>query len=182
MKGIIFNLLEEVVRREYGEETWETLLEEAGVDGAYTSLGSYPDEEVMRLVAAASAALKKRPDEIVRWFGRNALPLLASKHPHFFQSHSSTRPFLLTLNDVIHMEVRKLYPGADVPVFDYDNSSADTLLIQYKSARKLCALAEGFIEATAAHYGEELTLDQPECMHRGDSRCVLRVSFKKLGA
>jgi len=33
MKGIIFNLLEEVVRKDYGDETWEDLLEAAQVDG-----------------------------------------------------------------------------------------------------------------------------------------------------
>jgi predicted hydrocarbon binding protein len=53
--------------------------------------------------------------------------------------------------------------------------------MHYRSPRKLCALAEGFIEATAAHFAEELSLDQPECMKRGDDKCVLRVSVKKLG-
>lgn len=179
MKGIVFNLLEAVVRREHGDDVWEDLLEVASVDGAYTSLGNYPDEEMTRLVGAASSMLKIPPDGVVRWFGRNALPLLATKHPHFFEAHRSTRPFLLALNDVIHSEVRKLYPGADVPVFTYDTSSPDVLLMHYRSPRKMCALAEGFIEATAAHYGEELTLDQPECMMRGDGKCVLRVSVRK---
>ena len=41
MKGIIFNLLEEVVRKDYGDESWEDLLEAGQVDGAYTSLGNY---------------------------------------------------------------------------------------------------------------------------------------------
>jgi hypothetical protein len=179
MKGVVFNLLEAVVRRDHGDDTWEDLLEAAHADGAYTSLGNYPDDEMMRLVAAAAAALNMPPDEVVRWFGRNSLPLLAKKHPHFFETHRSTRPFLLTLNDVIHSEVRKLYPGADVPVFTYDTSLPDVLLMHYRSRRKLCALAEGFIEATATHFGEELSLDQPECMKRGDEKCVLRVSFKK---
>ena len=180
MKGVVFNLLEAVVRRDYGEDTWEALLEATEVDGAYTSLGNYPDEEMMRLVGAASSALKMPADDVVRWFGRNALPLLAKKHPQFFTPHKSTRPFLLTLNHVIHSEVRKLYPGADVPEFSYDTSSSDVLLMHYRSPRKLCALAEGFIEATAAHYDEELSLDQPECMKRGDDKCVLRVAVKKL--
>lgn len=180
MKGVVFNLLESVVRRDYGEDTWEALLEAAEVDGAYSSLGNYPDEEMMRLAGAASSALKMPVDDVIRWFGRNALPLLANKHPHFFKPHKSTRPFLLTLNDVIHSEVRKLYPGADVPEFTYDTSSPEVLLMNYKSPRKLCALAEGFIEATAAHYGEELSLDQPQCMKRGDEKCVLRVSVRKL--
>jgi hypothetical protein len=180
MKGVVFNLLEAVVRRDYGDDTWETLLEAANVDGAYSSLGNYPDEEMSKLVGAASSALKMPADDVVRWFGRNALPLLAKKHPKFFEPHKSTRPFLLTLNDVIHSEVRKLYPGADVPEFTYDTSSSEVLLMHYRSPRKLCALAEGFIEATAAHYGEYLSLDQPQCMKRGDDKCVLRVSVRKL--
>jgi len=179
MKGVVFNLLEAVVRRDYGEDTWEAILEAADADGAYVPLGNYPDDEMMRLVGAASAALKIPADDVVRWFGRNALPLLAQKHPHFFKPHKSTRPFLLTLNDVIHSEVRKLYPGADVPVFTYDTSSSDVLLMHYRSPRKLCSLAEGFIEGAAAHFDEVVSLDQPECMKRGDDRCVLRVSLKK---
>jgi len=182
MKGVVFNLLEAVVRRDHGDDTWEALLDAAEADGAYSSLGNYPDEEIVKLVSAASSALKMPADDVVRWFGRNALPLLAQKHPQFFMAHKSTRPFLLTLNDVIHSEVRKLYPGADVPEFTYDTSSPDVLLMHYRSPRKLCALAEGFIEATAAHYAEELSLDQPECMKRGDDKCVLRVSVKKLKA
>src|SRR5438874_2247890 len=43
MKGVVFNLLEEIVVREHGEETWDLLLERAGLGGVYTSLGNYPD-------------------------------------------------------------------------------------------------------------------------------------------
>ena len=179
MKGIVFTLLEAVVRRDYGDDTWDDLLEAAELDGAYSSLGNYPDEEMTKLVGAASSVLAIPADDVVRWFGRNALPLLAKKHPQFFDAHKSTRPFLLTLNDVIHSEVRKLYPGADVPVFTYDGSSSEVLLMHYRSPRKLCALAEGFIEGTAAHFAEELSLDQPECMKRGDDKCVLRVYVRK---
>ena len=50
MKGIIFNLLEEVVTQEHGEEAWEDLLDRSGVEGAYTSLGSYPDQEFLALL------------------------------------------------------------------------------------------------------------------------------------
>lgn len=52
MKGIIFNLAEEVVSDAYGPDTWDDLLDAWGVDGAYTSLGNYPDDDLHRLVAA----------------------------------------------------------------------------------------------------------------------------------
>lgn len=182
MKGIVFNLLEELVRRDHGENAWDDLLESAGLDGAYTSLGSYADEEMMRLVAAASAVLERPPEAILRWFGRNALPLLAEKYPYFLATQNSTRRFLLTLNDIIHPEVRKLYPGAIVPVFDFDTTSPDVLLMGYKSERKLCALAQGFVEGAADHYGEDLSFEHLKCMHRGDEKCVFRIRFTKRAA
>ena len=177
MKGIVFNLLEEVVSREYGEDTWDSLLESAQLDGAYTSLGSYSDGDLLRLVAAASSALDVPGPEVVRWFGRSALPLLADRYPEFFEPHSSTRSFVLTLNNLIHPEVRKLYPGADVPVFDFDTSSDDVLVLGYASARKMCAFAEGLIEGAAAHYRERALIRQPKCMLRGDEKCILEISF-----
>jgi hypothetical protein len=178
VKGIVFNLLEEVVSHEYGEEVWDDLLESATLEGAYTSLGSYPDGDLLKLVGAASSTLDLPPDEVVRWFGRSAIPLLADKYPDFFARHDSARPFVLTLNSIIHPEVRKLYPGADVPVFDYDTSSEDVLVMGYASARQMCSFAEGLLEGAATHYGEEATIEQPKCMKRGDEKCILEISFQ----
>jgi hypothetical protein len=177
MKGIIFNLVEEVVTDAYGPETWDSLLDAAGLDGAYTSLGSYPDEHLFQLVGAASSALGAPPDDIVRTLGQGAIPILAERYPEFFAPHPGTRPFLLTLNEIIHAEVRKLYPDADLPVFDFEEVADDELILGYRSARKLCSLAEGFIIGTARHYGEDVAIDQPECMHRGDERCLIRCRF-----
>lgn len=179
MKGIIFNLLEAVVTKAYGEKTWDDLLDAAGLDGAFTALGNYPDEDLFKLVGAASAALNLPPNVIVRWFGVQALPLLAQKYAAFFNGHSSTRPFILTLNRVIHPEVRKLYPGAEPPNFEFDTTSPEVLILSYHSKRKLCALAEGFVEGAAAHFGETVRIEHPLCMHRGDSNCRIELSFSK---
>lgn len=72
MKGVVFNLLEQLVARDFGEDTWDALLEAGGLDGVYTSLGSYPDEDLGKLVSAASDALAMPADGVVSWFGRNA--------------------------------------------------------------------------------------------------------------
>jgi hypothetical protein len=182
VKGIVFNLLEEVVRQEFGEDTWDTLLERAGFDGAYTSLGSYADAELLKLVDVAAAALNMSPDEVLRWFGRKAIPLLAERYSAFFAPHQSARPFILTLNHVIHPEVRKIYPGADVPVFDFDTSSDEVVVMTYESARKLCSFAAGLIEGAAGHYGEDLDLQHPSCMRRGDPTCVFAIALQRASA
>jgi hypothetical protein len=183
MKGIVFNLLEEVVRAEYGEDTWDTLLDEAGLDGAYTSLGGYPDTDMMQLVMAASTALNVPPAAVVKWFGVKAIPLLRARYPDFFVGHTDTRSFLLTLNSIIHPEVRKVYPGADVPDFELEADVDDrTMLMGYRSARQLCSLAEGFIEGSAAEFDEVANIEQPSCMHRGDDRCLLKIVFSPKAA
>lgn len=181
MKGIVFNLVEEVVSDQFGADTWDDLLEVARLDGAYTSLGSYPDEDLHRLVAAASAALELPGEDIIRMIGRKALPKLASRYPQFFVQ-PSCRDFLLTLNNIIHPEVRKLYPGADAPDFTFESPQPDLLLIGYDSTRKLCWLAEGFVLGAADHFNESVAVDQTSCVHRGDTSCVLQCRFAGIAA
>ena len=178
MKGIVFNLLEQVVTRDYGENTWDDLLSSAGLTGAYTSLGSYPDGHLVRLVTAASEALNLPAQDLIRWFGREALPSLAQAYPAFFAPHTDTRSFLLTLNDIIHPEVRKLYPGADVPDFEFTQLPGGNLRMGYGSHRRLCAFAEGLIEGAAAHFAQFVAISQPRCMVRGDATCELEIEFQ----
>ncbi|MDX6285824.1 MAG: hypothetical protein QOG53_1309 [Frankiales bacterium] len=177
MKGVIFNLLEQVVGDEFGEETWDTLLSQANLSGAYTSVGSYPHEELVALVVLASEATGRPVDDLVRWFGRQALPLLYNRYPAFFDTHQNTRSFLLTLNDVIHPEVRKLFPGAYAPTFEVDSNDPHAVSLSYESHRGLCLFAEGLIEGAADHFGETTLVDQPECVKRGDARCLLRAKL-----
>lgn len=177
MKGIIFNLLEEVVIQHHGEDVWDDLLDGAGLGGSYTALGSYPDDEALQLVELAAASLKSTPFDILRWFGREAMPLLAVRYPGYFSGHTTTRPFVLSVNSIIHPELRMIYPGADVPTFGFRDERDGSLVMTYRSARRLCALAQGFLEGAAGHYGETADVSHLQCMHQGASSCVCRVSF-----
>jgi hypothetical protein len=176
MKGIIFNVLEEVVIANYGEAVWEDLLDATNSDGVYTSLATYPDDQMMGLVKAASDALDLPPNDVVRWFGRQAIPRFAQRYPAFFTTYASTRPFVLALNTIIHPEVRKIYTGAQCPQFDFRDADDGALLIGYHSPRKLCAIAHGFIEGVADHYHEHVEVKHLECMHHGDEQCLLHLT------
>ena len=150
MKGVVFNLLEDAVGSAHSEAAWDELLELAGCEGIHTSLGNHPDEEMAGLVQAASHRLGTSQSEVPRWFGLNAMPMLARRYPAFFGAQDGARPFLLSLNAIIHPEVR-LYPGAHCPVFRFGNTPDGALLLGYHSPRRLCRLAESFIEGAARH-------------------------------
>lgn len=177
MKGIIFNLAEEVVRRDHGEDTWDAILVGAGLDGSWTSLGSYPDEHLERVVASAATLLGIDRGAVLRTVAEGAIPLLAQRYPHFFTPHIDARSFVLTVNDMIHPEVRKLYPGATPPMFGFEPAPEEEVLLSYTSARRLCALAEGFVHGAATHYGQTVLISQPACMLDGASRCLLHCRF-----
>lgn len=178
MKGVIFNLLEEVVSEHHGDSTWEALLDAAHSDGVYTSLGSYPDAELIALVEAASKLTGTPVRTLLHWFGLNALPKLAERYPGFFESAPDARSFILSVNTIIHPEVRKLYAGAGCPHFHFAETE-NTLTLGYRSPRKLCDLAHGFAEAVASHYGETVSFSQPACMHDGAPSCQLVVTWQK---
>lgn len=186
MKGIIFNLLEDVVTTHLGEEAWDEVLDSAGVGGSYTSLGNYDDAEFVALLGAISARTGQPVGDTLRWFGHKSMPFLAKRYTELFSAHHGLRSFLLSLNDVIHAEVRKLYPGAEVPVFEFetpsDEAGHDSLHIHYRSKRRLCLLAEGFIAGAADCFAEKVTVSQRQCMHDGADHCILVCQFGKRGA
>lgn len=181
MKGIIFNVVEDAITAEHGEAVWDSLLEAAGLEGAFTALGNYPDEDLTALVEAGAEALDVPPAELTRTLGHAALLGLAERYPQFFATHTSSRSFLLTLNDVIHPEVRKLHADAQPPDFWFDEGENGRLVVHYRSRRMLCALAEGMIMGAAAHYGEVAQVHQDSCMLDGADHCVLHVMFAAAG-
>lgn len=180
MKGVVFNLLQTAVTDAHGADAWDDLLDVAGVGGAYTSLGSYDDAELEALVAAAAAKLSLSRDEVLRWFGREAIPILARLYPHLF-AHPSAKPFVSGVNDVIHAEVRKLYPGALCPHFRIRDTADGGLSLLYQSPRRMCALAQGFVEGAAAWFCETVEVDHLSCVGDGDACCEFDIRWMETG-
>ncbi|MEM6708778.1 MAG: heme NO-binding domain-containing protein [Pseudomonadota bacterium] len=177
MKGIVFNLLNEMVEERFGLAAWDALLTETRLDGIYVASATYPDAELMALVAAASDATEIPTALLVHAFGEYMAPKFAERYPVFFDGHRCLKSFLLTVDEVVHVEVRKLYPEANLPEFRYEDRGDNSLTMIYRSPRKLCGLAEGLIAGSAKHFGQRYTLRHDVCMHRGSDHCVLELTL-----
>ena len=180
MKGIVFNLLNDLVEEQFGMDVWDELIETTAPasQGVYTSVEVYPDGELLAYVGAIAQHTGKDIDDVVRLFGKYMLSRFASIHPEFFSGHT-IKSFLKSVHDVIHVEVRKLHPDVVLPEFTYEEPAEDRLIMHYRSPRSLCHLAEGLIDGTSEHFGVDLTLNHPVCMHDGADRCVLELEFGK---
>lgn len=175
MKGVLFNVVEDVVTEVMSADAWDDIVERAEVSGAYTSLGNYPDEELGRLVAATAAQAELSEADTLRLSGRLGFKHLAERAPQLLVGLDDWRAVLGSLDDIIHPEVRKIYPESDVPGFDTIDDG-DGLLVTYTSKRGLCALADGLMTGTGAWFDVTLVVVHESCIHEGDPACVMRVT------
>lgn len=69
--------------------------------------------------------------------------------------------FLSGIEDIIHAQVIKLYPDAQLPKFDCLREGNQLTMI-YHSDRHLADLAEGLIMGCGQHFGDNLTIQRDE--------------------
>lgn len=178
MKGVVFNILEDCVTKAHGERTWDALLDRSGASGAYTSLATYPDEELFAIVGAASAMLGVSADEVVDWFAVSAAPEFRSRFPRFYEGHTGLRSFVASLDDIIHPEVKKLYPNAETPSFAMEPQPDGRFALHYRSRRQMCRFAAGLLKGTAPLFGETVLVEHAACTRDGADHCVLVIDIE----
>ena len=177
MKGLVFNLLEVAVSRDHGADAWDDLVGAARVRGGYVSQGDYDEAEFEALVGCAAKVWDLSREDVLRWFGRRAIPVLAELYPDFFAPHDSARAFIGGMNAVVHAELRKRVPGAACPQLGVREGADGRLTVGYRSENRLCALAHGFIEGSAAYWCEAVEIEHPACVACGDESCEFEIRW-----
>lgn len=179
MKGTIFTSLADMVEEHYGLKSWQAMLDACPLStgGSYSSGGIYPDKEIMCLVSQLQQRLDVPLDILLRTFGEYLFVSLSKMHVNYLLSKRTARDFILSINDEIHRDIEKLYPGTSFPFLEYTNDIDNNLSLVYRSPRKLCFLAEGLILGVANQYQTDISLIHSKCMHRGDEHCQMDLTF-----
>jgi hypothetical protein len=170
MKGVVFTEFVEFAEERFGLGVADDMIARCTLSsgGAYTAVGTYDHRELVQMVGQLSALSGKPIAELLRGFGTHLLKRFASSFPGFF-AHASLFDFLHRIDDTIHVEVRKLYPDAELPTFTCEQPEPHRLVMVYQSHRAMADLAEGLIHGAIAHFGErvnvqrdDLTTDAPQ--------------------
>ena len=163
MKGIIFTEFIDMVEEHFGYEMVDYLIESSNLPsgGSYTSVGTYNYSEIMQLVRQLHLKTKIPLDDLLRTFGIHLHKTFTTGYHHFFEAYDSSREFLESIDNHIHVEVRKLYPDAELPSFETSRPNEKTLEMLYTSERKMGQLALGLIEKSVEFYNEkaEVTME-----------------------
>lgn len=160
MKGMIFTELLDMVEDRLGLGMKDRVLQRArpASGGSYTTVGDYPVEELLDLVDALAAETGQPAEDLLESFGVHMFGHFTRHYGRFFAGAQSCFEFLGHVDDYIHVEVRKLYPQAELPGFTYPHRDANRLVMEYRSPRPLSAFATGLVRAAIAHFGEPVQL------------------------
>ena len=164
MKGIVFTEFMEMVADRFGADMVDELIDqtEPASGGAYTSVGTYDYHELLAMAMALSEREQMPLAMLIEAFGFHLAGVFYQKFPSFFDDCKDSRAFLKRIDDHIHVEVRKLYPDAELPHFAFEEPEANRLLLTYQSSRNFADLARGLIRGAVSHYGEVIELHETD--------------------
>ena len=176
MHGIFFFELKKYVEARMGSDAWLHLLRAAGLqDRVYSPLEIYPDREAMALLEAASERSGRSQQALLEDFGTYVAPHLLHMFRAIIRPEWTAMDVLEHTERLIHSAVRMRHPGASPPRLYVERPSPEEIRIEYRSARRLCAFGKGIIRGIARHYREDVQIDEPTCVYRGDPYCTIRV-------
>ena len=158
MKGIVFTEFLEMVETQFGLETVDTIIDASDLSsgGAYTAVGTYEFGEMLQLVTHLSHISQIPVNDLLYTFGLYLFQGLSKAHPEVVQSYQNPLSLLYSIEDHIHIQVKKLYPDAELPTFKILEHTDYSLTMIYSSSRGLYALAHGLIEKTFQHFQKQV--------------------------
>ncbi len=177
MHGLIHTELAKFVKSQRGKKFWPKVLQKAQLaDRLYLQVGSYPDEEIRAIVAAAAELMAKSIDELLEEFGFFLVPQLIESYRGYVDPKWKTMELLLNTEQTIHRVVRLKDKFAAPPRLKFSQTGESSLLLEYDSPRRMQAVARGMINGVADFYGERVSIRESS----GHSEsCRLEIEIRK---
>lgn len=170
MKGIIFTEFFDLVEQTFGFEVAERLLDECNLPsgGAYTAVGTYDHSEILTLVGRLSNITGLHAGQLLGTYGEFLYPKLHGQLENMGLSFEDCFSLFSALDTIIHPEVLKLYPDAELPRFSAQRVSDAQLELEYRSCRPFAHMAEGLIYGCAAFFDEAVSVSLKHNNRDGD--------------
>ncbi len=163
MKGVVFTELLAMVEETFGLDMVDDIIERSELPsgGVYTAVGTYDHQEAVSLVVSLSEISGMEVPALLKAFGKYLFGSLAKAYPTFLDGASDPLDFLEGVESYIHVEVRKLYPDAELPEFECSRPySQSELHMVYRSGRHFEDLCEGLIEGSLEHFKSDAKVER----------------------
>lgn len=160
MLGIIFESYIGFLEEDFGIEICEEIIDKACPDGdaSFTAVGNYSFDRMLDFVVASNDVTKVDVPDLLKGFGLYLFPHLMDGYGSMLGDIKHSFEMIECIENHIHVEVKKLYPNAELPTFNTHKKDDGVLVVEYKSARPLAHLAMGLLEGCCKHFGNKVDI------------------------
>jgi len=163
MKGIILSEFIEFIEQQLGESAAQKIIDQSDLEsgGAYSRVGMYDYQELIRLLTNTASQSKCDANELLDSFSHHLFSMFKRDYSMFFEGVNNAAQMLMQIDNHIHVEVKKLYPDAELPSFNY-TQKGNQLTLHYASPRPLALVAQALVKACLAFFGNNEQLISAE--------------------
>jgi hypothetical protein len=160
MKGIVFTEFLELVEDKYGLEMVDDIITNSDLksNGIYTSVGTYSFSEMLQLLQHLSTNTGLSIDNLLFSYAEHFFGVLQDSYPKLLAEYSDPIELLASIDYHIHIEVRKIYPDADLPSFKVIEKTEDSLVLIYKSHKAMHHFGLGLMHKAFEHFNSTASI------------------------
>lgn len=154
MKGIVFTEFLDLVEDKFGLEMVDKIIlnSELKSNAIYTSIGTYEFSEMLQLISNLSHFTRLSVDSLLLVYGEHFFSVLLKNYPDLIELYKDPLVLLASVENHIHVEVRKIYPDAELPTFKIIERNDSQLTMIYKSSRAMHHFGLGLMHKTFEHF------------------------------
>ncbi|WP_299048251.1 heme NO-binding domain-containing protein [uncultured Polaribacter sp.] len=160
MKGIIFTEFLDLVEDKFGIEMVDTIISQSNLksEGIYTAIGTYNFSEMLQLLQNLSNNTNISIDDLLLVYAEHFFSVIETSYPGLLATYKDPIEMLSSIENHIHVEVRKIYPEAELPTFIVESKTEDSLEMIYKSSRAMHHFGLGLMNKTFEHFNSTATI------------------------
>lgn len=154
MKGIVFTEFLELVEDKFGIEMVDTIISQSTLEseGIYTAIGTYNFSEMLQLLQNLSKNTNISIDDLLLVYAEHFFSVIETSYPGLLATYKDPIEMLSSIENHIHVEVKKIYPDAELPTFVVESKTENSLVMIYKSSRAMHHFGLGLMNKTFEHF------------------------------
>ncbi|MCL5128195.1 MULTISPECIES: heme NO-binding domain-containing protein [unclassified Algibacter] len=161
MKGIVFTEFLDLVEDKFGLEMVDRIITSSTLDseGVYTAVGTYSFSEMLQLLQHLSENTGISIDNLLLVYAEHFFSVIEKSYPGLLATYKDPIEMISSVENHIHVEVRKIYPDAELPTFEVVEKTENSLILIYKSSRAMHHFGLGLMNKTFEHFNSTAKID-----------------------
>lgn len=160
MKGIVFTEFLDLVEQKFGLVMVDKIITQSELEsqGIYTSVGTYRFSEMLSLLQNLKKNTGIAIDDLLLAYGEHFFSVIEDSYPGLLKTYKDPIEMISSIENHIHVEVRKIYPDAELPTFIVEEKKKNSLILIYKSSRAMHHFGLGLMNKTFEHFNTKATI------------------------